>query len=856
MNPALPINDMKNRRSQTLDRRYRYGIGRDAKGHSRLPGSRMRTLVLFMSLGVLMVLPFRVEADMAESQSIQPATLKSAADLSPPPLDPRNQTFAYWVHGFRKNPNDRSPDLLAFETGHYGFVLNLGDIRQARLGPLRREGYLRGLLTDPEDIPELLPAELLIQVTASGRIYTATHNATGPRTDARRLRTARLWESGRFVQHYDLIDLKLEDPEGRSFEGEARLILVAWPDSLTFTLELTPEKSHSGVVATRIELAIKGRTWEERSPVTQQWEAGESQRLTLSCALAPGVSADRQLPVRLRTADQQLLTSVFDPVLNCQVVQVDRLRRGWKIGYTDIRNYDEFTLEIDNPSDGIRSVPFLLDLRDVANITGLVPMLCDSEGKPTGIPVQLSKNWHNRELGSYLRAYTLLPVPPGTKSYTLRIAYGFYGSLPSASHAQLSLVGYGDKGGNGLWDQLAIGCWGETFCFDVDRSLVDVAITDVRMLMARDGLQGRKWGWTTAGWGGDWLRVQHDGGERFHPNELKTAYLAHGPCLTDVRYSGKLGSGNEVAFDVQVKTPRSDDYARTFQNLRYTFSKEVPTKDAWLFKMGRTSHYAMPRFAYGNADGLIAETAPPESLERAGFLVENATIEGQAPFWLSFPGAFETKKEGMADGYRALVIRSYKATLGGRIYLEPSISVPVHQINDDGSKNLDLLLTAPEGVEHFRPGDTIEMDLEWINLHREADDYYGPNEAYRRHLSEHPSSWKTTYREAIGNDLVVEVDGGHAYRNYPVHVRTSADEVTVRIQGGVGYVPIRFEGLSSASGYTLYRLENGVESPLDQSVNGNDFWQVDYDAVSGSYTRVYNLPLDGLESSTWVLRRE
>ena len=85
-------------------------------------------------------------------------------------------------------------------------------------------------------------------------------------------------------------------------------------------------------------------------------------------------------------------------------------------------------------------------------------------------------------------ATTQLPATPGTSTYKLRLVYGFYGTLPSASHAQLSLVGY--HGSVGRWDQLAIGCWGETICFDMDMSCVDVAITDVRMLMARKGKDG------------------------------------------------------------------------------------------------------------------------------------------------------------------------------------------------------------------------------------------------------------------------------------------------------------------------------------------------------------------------------
>ena len=312
---------------------------------------------------------------------------------------------------------------------------------------------------------------------------------------------------------------------------------------------------------------------------------------------------------------------------------------------------------------------------------------------------------------------------------------------------------------------------------------------------------------------------------------------------------------------VNAKSPsmltlRTDDYARTFQKLHYTFEKEVNAENAWLFKMGRTNGYTTPTLAYGNAAGLLANEAVPSNLRRGDRLVAQKTLAGAAPWWVSFPGASQTRDDGKGNGYRALVIRGYRATLGGKTYTQPSISAPVHQTNPDAAPNLDLLLAAPAGIDNFMPGDTVEMDLEWITLHREADDYYGPNEAYRSHLTEHPSSWQTTYREAIGNDLKVQVQGGSLLDTYPLKIHAQAKTITVQIEGGVGYVPIRFESLPTATGYTLYQIIDGQVTPLDQSVHGNDFWQTDYDTATLTYSRVYNLPLDDFKTSTWMLKME
>ena len=66
-------------------------------------------------------------------------------------------------------------------------------------------------------------------------------------------------------------------------------------------------------------------------------------------------------------------------------------------------------------------------------------------------------------------------------------------------------------------------------------------------------------------------------------------------------------------------------------------------------------------------------------------------------------------------------------------------------------------------------------------------------------------------------------------------------------------VPIRFQGLKSSDGYRLYQVVNGKRVKFDQSVHGNDFWQTDYDALADTYTVTYNVPLDGLAESKWIL---
>lgn len=762
-------------------------------------------------------------------------------------------TFSTWLNGWRKNANDKSPHLFGIETNRYGFSLNVTNFDECKFGRIQgQSSYQEALAHRPSNITNRPDSKLTLSIEANGELYHAKTSGVSAAKGVKKLSSVRLWESGRYVQHYDLLGLDFRNSSGQRLKCKGRLDLLAWPDTLTFTLHVTPEEDWSESI---LRIAINGRAMKssQQQKITTRWKAGEEKSLTLTCDLNSKIKA-KPKPIQLTIKDSRRKNHrvTFDPQRNCHVATINRLKRSWKTGYTDIRNYDDFHLRVSGGTSE-KTIPFLLHLRHPANITGICPILCDEDGTPTGIPVQLSKNWHHQERGNYLMVYAKLPAGKPA-NFILRLAYGHYGKLPSASHAQLSLIGYGGPyAGNGRWDQLAIGCWGETICFDMDMSLVDVSITDIRMLMARSGAQGEKWGWTEAGWGGDWLNVRDHHQKKYFQNHLKTAYLSHGPCLTHAQHKGFYGAHQEVAFTAQVETLRTDDYARTFQRLRYTFTKNVSATDLWLFKIGRSFDYQSPRLAYGNLDGLLAEQVIPDTIKAGQLALDETELTGPAPHWIAFPGASSHhSKNPKPNGYRALIIRDYHARIGGKTFTQPVIKSPLFK---DTPTNLDLELLPPRGIRQFQKGDYIELDLELITLPRIADDYYGPNTQFRKHLKQHPNSWKTTHREAQLNTLKIEVTGGLVKRNYPIIIQAQAPVVKLTIQGGAGAVPLQLQGLNSATGHQLFRLINGQHTPFDQSVHGNDFWQTDFDEATQTYTVTYNLPLDGLKSSKWTFKQ-
>ena len=770
-----------------------------------------------------------------------------------PALSAKDYSFGYWENGLRQATPDRLEKVLCFETGYFGFKLNLDDLPQAFFGPLKDNlSYAQAVDAGLERMKQLPVAELNIELSLGSNTYRVVRCG-----EAKQGKATQLWESGQLAQHYVLRHLVLEDAQGKILACDSKLKVVVWPDSLTLTFDLVPEvEQHADWAKGQVRIALKTqeREWKTAGNLRDAGPKVERYQLSLTCALKVEPENNTALSVHCSMADGQIFPVTFDKTMDCFVSDVNSVKRSWRGGYTDIRDYDDFEIQIENKGTNATLAPFLLDLSRVGNITGLCPMLCDEEGVPTGWPVQLSKNWHYGPMGEYLRTYALIPAPPGKSNYKLRIAYGFYGTLPSATHAQLSLVGYGHHGA-GRWDQLAIGCWGETICFDVDMNCVTVAITDVRMLMARRGLKGRVWNWTDAGWGGDWLNVKNTLGEKKLFREMKTAYLAHGPCLSEVKYDGKYGVDNAVDLRNTVRTLRTDDYVRTFQRIRYSFDKNTRIDQGWLFKVGGHGAKATPRIAYGNKAGLIAEQAVPLNLKKGHLMLDALTLSGEGPWWATFPGGESARDRKPAGGSRALIIRSYQSVIGGKTNNAPTVSMPVTQVHKDGRACVDLVVVPPAGTSEFKAGDRVDMDVEWVNVHRVADDYYGPNEVYRKHLQENPRSWKTIYREAVGNDLDVTVQGGELIERYPIVIRAQQPEVRVDIKGGVGLVPIQFKGLPSVRGVKLSQQIDGQWVELDQSVHGNDFWQTQFDPLKKAYTITFNLPLDELASSRWLLTR-
>ena len=472
-------------------------------------------------------------------------------------------------------------------------------------------------------------------------------------------------------------------------------------------------------------------------------------------------------------------------------------------------------------------------------ITGMSAILRDANGHPTGFPVQLSKNWHNRPeggvySGAWFHGISQVHLPPSSSlELELSIVYGHWGGIAAASHAQLCLIGWGT---NQLWDQSALGSWGESICYEPDQIQGQCSVLDVRPVMVSSLSNGAKWGWTNNVGGGDFFRFFDSTGTRVPHTAMRTAYERYGPCLTEVTYTGQIGP--HLKHHETVSLSRTDDIVRGIYRLRLDVAQATDVSRLVLFQIGADTYsYAAERkIALGNETGLLRQW----NTQWGGDTYRTEPIEctGQIP-WISLHDAAPRTEPGKSGALanRGLVIRQWNARLGGK---PASPWMAEHGNGARGTPSSTVDLIPPPGITRLEPGDFVEATVEHLIVPQFAKDYYGPSQSLRAALQEHENSWRMIHREAVGNERRVTVTVGKLTSLHPaVTIATDHDRAELTLTGGLGAIPLTFTGLHSPRHQGL-KIDGEV---LNQSVHGNDFWQTDYDPESATWSQTFTVPL-------------
>ncbi len=520
--------------------------------------------------------------------------------------------------------------------------------------------------------------------------------------------------------------------------------------------------------------------------------------------------------------------------------------------------YGRHRLEIVRGTDAKVSVPLAMHgpHKIAWYIVGGIPMWRDLKGNPLGLPLQISKNWHGQ---TWYHLYSQPTVAKkGTSGMELTVASSRWGKPYAVSHAQLSLVGWGNAGGH--WDESAVGAFGESITYDPDLTLGRAMVDDVRPLLV---LSSKKWNWTGNVGGADFLRYR-DAKKWYWERRLsrvRSVYRAIGPNVTDVGYAG-VSTDGAIQGDIRTQLVASDDMVRAYYHLNYTFLKDVDYHTLAFFQVA-ADNYAdngYTRYAYGDAKGKSFEAQVPAH-SKTGYISNKdrgIAIKGSAPWVLLFKSTKTGDKLPERYANVGFVVRSYELKVGGKTITTPHINVT--RTYNGKSPQMAFQLGVPhqtdaawcgalcKGKQRFIPkGSTLKATVEYLVLPADKSRYYGASDHLKATPAAEFASYQLMRRVAAGNHLTVTTTAGKLLQAQPVEIQAAPAEVAadVTVNGGLSYTPLTFRGLKRHDGWQLQQLVAGKWKQPNLAVRGKDFGQANYDSISETWSLTFAVPNKG-----------
>lgn len=556
--------------------------------------------------------------------------------------------------------------------------------------------------------------------------------------------------------------------------------------------------------------------------------------------------------------------------------------------YTDenLDEMDRLTFTVENKSDSTIKIPVQFFKTGKFGALGCSPMLRDAEtGEPIGLQVQISKNWHEPVnykpedpkmwlTGYWFHGYTYIEVPANSSvTYEFCMTYASWGGVMASSHAQISLAGWG--GNYQQWDTSSIGSFGEAFCYEPEINHGRGFIGDVRALLIYSIWGGGKYSLTENVGGGNFLLYQRQGANSREDTVLcKTWYKKQGPNMTEVIYSGVTADGN-IKYEFTVNMPRTNDVGRAYHTFKYTFLKDTAFNRLAFYQMGADNFNdnKYTTMAVGNDDGLVDITIDGKKYSgefevpvynRPQYVgtsnkMQRLEIPGSG-LWVAMMGWQPCNYKVAPGSNRMLNVHSYNATINGKKYTKPALSL-YHTYDGGKYSCIGVELSPPADCGNtIKAGSVVEGTVEWLNLPVQRDEYYGPSQAITSIPANYFNTYKAAQVYAHNGKFTVSAEVGKVVRSVPIHVACVSNQAKgktvaeITVKGGRGYVPLTFTGVEHYSGYSLEKKVGSKWVKVDQSVFGNDYWQAWYDSQSGTYELTYNVEHLGSKNEIYKYR--
>jgi hypothetical protein len=327
---------------------------------------------------------------------------------------------------------------------------------------------------------------------------------------------------------------------------------------------------------------------------------------------------------------------------------------------------------------------------------------------------------------------------------------------------------------------------------------------------------------------------------------MRTHYEYTGPNLTKVIYSGLTRDG-KIEAKISTQLGRTDDLVRAYYHLEYTFLEDVNYDRLALFQLAadRYSDNGFAQYAYGDEDGVTWDEVVPDHMT-TGYASEydrGIAMTGESP-WVMLYDNLRTDDdlpEHLANV--GFVVRDYHATIGEEIITTPHMNI-VRTYNGGWSQmGFELGLPYAPGATMVPAGSVIRATVEYLIPPANKSTYFGESD----YLTDMPSSsyQSTNMMQVLAADNHLDVDAsvGSVLRSHPVELLASDDTTAVQftLTGGLGYTPVTIAGLARPDGWRLEEAMGDDWVRVDQSVEGNDYWQAYDDAASGSFELVFNV---------------
>ena len=799
----------------------------------------------------------------------------SKADTLPPSAfdTVRDYGTTWWTGG------SRGSAVWHVKTSRYAMTFDSAALSLTSIFPLEETLPETTALDQPqsETFPASAPSSSLsATLTASGSSVVIQPAATN--TD-----NTDLLNSGKFYQRRWV---KIKTDSGPALDSsQSGYEVIAWPDrvsiicrvvptssvtegSLSMTLNLDSifdELSSSGVAQALaasdgsgyVVLKSAGSNSITVDPTNSRvtietnagtWTAGQER--TVGLVIYPSKNVAQTLPAAAQAESGALIVTAAQTATRNNTNVNTAITPSYKLDYgyyeipiptkTSVNPPDSDRIErnrvtIQNPTSSPQIARLAFTKGAFAYQAGISCFLRDMDGNSLGIPVQLSKNWHtqyptNRWSGSWFNGMTLLTIPPNATLQFEAVVLGQnYAGVPAASHAQLCLVGWSATKGNHQWDESAIGGWGENLVYDPDSAMKGAIGTDSRPMLLKSST-GTDKQWTGNYGGCDFLRYYDGGNTRRFQKRIRSRYQRYGPNLTDVTYAGETDN-SLIDFKYSTSIYRSNDYVRGRHQIRYEVKSDASFKRMVFFQMASNDYNFNPGTAH--AYGYAGDLAATSEWTSGGFSTPVA-LTGALPWFSTLNCPVDNNVPSQTGAQRGFIIRSWNARINGQDNVPPYFVASGSRVD----------LVPPPGVTALKAGDYIEAEIERVYYGQDASAYYGEDDHFRTALQTYGNQHQMVMREAIGNDLSVNVTTGSLEKSYPVQIQATNNTAEFSITGGIGYVPVTLTGLTNYRSPLLEEYSGGAWGALDATTGGGNAWQADYEPESGTWQLTINARLD------------